>query len=234
MTSDKTRLLIIDDDEQLLDLLTVYLENRDYAVTTASNAHEGLRRFYRDRPHLVILDIMMPGMDGWGVCERIRDMSDVPIIVLTALTGEDDRVRGLHLGADDYVVKPFGLRELAARVETVLRRARRDEKPADSDVLYADDYLVIDADRVEIYCGRELVHLTAIELGLLFLLVRNRGRLLSRRQILENVWGVEDVGSLSYVRLYIWRLRQKIEPNPEKPRYILTEHGLGYRFVAPQ
>lgn len=234
MTRDRTRLLIVDDDEQLLNLLTIYLENRGYAVTTATQAHQGLRRFYEDRPNLVILDIMMPGMDGWTTCERIRDMSDVPIIVLTALTEEIDCVRGLHLGADDYVVKPFGLRELAARVETVLRRARRDEKPADSDVLYADDYLVIDADRVEIYCGGELVHLTAIELGLLFFLVRNRGRLLSPRQILENVWGVEDMGTLSYVRLYIWRLRQKIEPNPEKPRYILNEHGLGYRFVGAQ
>jgi DNA-binding response OmpR family regulator len=234
VTAEKTRLLIIDDDEQLLDLLEIYLRNRGYAVTTASGGHKGLRRFYQDRPDLVILDVMMPRMTGWHICERIRDMSDAPIIVLTALGKEDDCVRGLRLGADDYVVKPFGLRELAARVETVLRRAAPGEKPKDSEVLYADDYLVIDAGQAEITCGEERVRLTAIELQLLLFLVRNRGRLLTPRQILTNVWGLENMENENYVRLYIWRLRQKIEPDPEEPRYILTAHGLGYRFVGIQ
>lgn len=232
MAGSKTRLLIIDDDESLLDLVTTYLENRGYAVTTATGAQQGLRRFYEDRPHLVILDIMMPGMDEWSVCERIRGMSDIPIIVLTALTGEDDRAKGLRSGADDYVVKPFSLRELAARVEVVLRRVQVREGTDEPEALYADDYLVIDADRVNVSCGGERVRLKAIELQLLLFLVRNRGRLLSPGRILTNVWGYEDAESTNYVRLYIWRLRQKIEPDPEHPRYILTEHGLGYRFVG--
>lgn len=234
MTAEKTRLLIIDDDEQLLHLLEIYLENRGYAVTTATGGDEGLHRFYQDRPDLVILDIMMPQTTGWHICERIREMSEVPVIVLTALGEEDDCVRGLHLGADDYVVKPFGLRELAARVETVLRRAAPPGRPEDSDVLYADDYLVIDAGQAEITCGEEQVRLTAIELQLLLFLVRNRGRLLSPHQILTNVWGLENAENEDYVRLYIWRLRQKIEPDPEEPRYILTARGLGYRFVGIQ
>lgn len=231
---DKTKLLIIDDDEHLLDLLKIYLENRGYAATTATDGVEGLRRLYEDRPNLVILDIMMPGMDGWRACERIREMCDIPVIVLTALNQEDDCVRGLSLGADDYMVKPFRLRELAARVEAALRRTASGKRQDGAEIVYADDYLVIDADQVEITCGDERVRLTAIEFQLLLFLVRNRGRLLTPDQILTNVWGYEHADNKNYVRLYIWRLRQKIEPDPDNPSYILTVHGLGYRFVPNQ
>lgn len=232
VTDGRTRLLIIDDDQQALSLLKTFLETQGYAVTTATEGWQALRRLDRDGPDLVILDILMPGMSGWDVCARIREVSDVPIIVLTALGDQTDRVKGLGMGADDYVVKPFGLRELAARVEAVLRRTRHGERSGGAQVLYADDYLVIDADRAEVRCGGERVRLTAVELKLLLLMARNRGRLLSPSQILNNVWGPEYADETNYVRLYVWRLRQKIEPVPEEPRYIVTEHGLGYRFVV--
>lgn len=229
---DKTRLLIIDDDVQLLDLLSVHLEEHGYGVITATEARQGLRRFYEDRPDMVILDAMMPGMDGWSMCERIRDMADVPIIVLTALREDDAKLRGLLLSVDDYVVKPVEPPELTARVESVLRQTQPRERLSHSEALYADGYLVIDADRVEVHCDGKPIHLTATEFQLLLFLVRNRGRLLSGRQILTNVWGFEDSECTNYARLYVWRLRQKIEPDPARPRYILTEHGMGYRFVG--
>lgn len=231
---EKKRILVVDDDQTLLRALSLYLEKEGYTVTTANAGKEGLRRFYEEHPGLVILDIMMPGLDGWAVCERIREMSDAPIIMLTARGQEEDRVKGLKLGADDYVSKPFSMRELAARVEAVLRRSKPVEGVRDEEVLYADDYLMIDAERVEVRCDGDRVDLTATEQQLLFFLVRNEGRLLTPRQILTNVWGYEYAEETGYVRLYIWRLRQKIEPVPDEPRYILTEHGMGYRFVGLQ
>lgn len=226
-------LLIVDDDQSLLYALTLYMEKEGYQVVTAVSGDESLRRLYETHPDLVILDIMMPGMDGWQVLERIRDMSDVPVIVLTARGQEDDRIRGLRMGADDYVPKPFSMREVAARVDAVLRRSHSTHHPDGERTLYADDYLIIDAERMEVRCGAKHVDLTATEQQLLFFLARNQGRLLTSRQILTNVWGYEYAEETAYVRLYIWRLRQKIEPAPETPRYILTEHGLGYRFVNP-
>jgi DNA-binding response OmpR family regulator len=227
------KLLIIDDDQTLLRALELYLEERDYRVFTATGGREGLRQFYEARPDLVILDIMMPRMDGWAVLERIRDMSDVPVIMLTARGQEEDRVKGLSRGADDYVAKPFSMRELAARVEAVLRRSRAAEQLGQDNVIFTDGYLMIDGERMEVRRGEERVDLTPTEQRLLFFLVRNRDRLLTPRQILTNVWGFDYADETPYVRLYIWRLRQKIEPVPDEPRYIVTEHGMGYRFVEP-
>jgi len=227
------RLLIVDDDQSLLDALTLYMDKEGYQVVTAASGDESLRWLYETRPDLVILDIMIPGMDGWQVLERIREMSDVPVIMLTARGQEADQVKGLRMGADDYVAKPFSMRALAARVDAVLRRSRSTQDLDGGSTLYADDYLVIDAERMEVRCGVKHVDLTATEQQLLFFLARNRGRLLTPRQILTNVWGYEYADETSYVRLYIWRLRQKIEPTPEAPRYIINEHGLGYRFVSP-
>jgi two-component system KDP operon response regulator KdpE len=151
--------------------------------------------------------------------------------MLTARGQEADRVKGLEMGADDYVAKPFSLRELAARVEAVLRRSKGIQEQGD-EVVYGDDYLVIDAGRMEVHCAGQPVNLTATERRVLFLLARNQGRLLTAGQILTSVWGPDYVEEVSYVRLYIWRLRQKIEPVPNQPRYILTEHGMGYRFIG--
>jgi DNA-binding response OmpR family regulator len=225
------RLLIVDDDQRLLEALVLYFDKQGYRVFTASEGDDGLRQLYKVHPDLVILDIMLPRMSGWEVCERVRQMTNVPIIMLTARGQEADRVRGLEMGADDYVAKPFSLRELAARVEAVLRRSQGVQEQGD-EVLYGDDYLVVDAGRMEVHCAGQPVNLTATERRVLFLLARNRGRLLTARQILTSVWGPDYAEEVSYVRLYVWRLRQKIEPVPDQPRYILTEHGMGYRFIG--
>ncbi len=226
----KATLLIVEDDTRLLEALRLYLRNAGYEVITAANGLEGLQKMYAQRPGLVILDVMMPRMNGWETCRRIREVSDVPIIMLTARGQESERVRGLKLGADDYVAKPFGLKELEARVEAVLRRTRL-PPPTEGAVLYADDELVIDSQRLEISRGGEPLELTATERRLLFYLAENAGRILTHEQILGRVWGPEYVDDVDYVKLYIWRLRQKIEDDPSQPRYILTERGMGYRFV---
>jgi len=228
----KKKLLIIDDDQKLLDALVLYFRKEGYQVFTAKEGSQGLHQLYQFHPDLVILDIMLPHIDGWEVCERIRKMTNVPIIMLTARGQEASRVKGLVMGADDYVAKPFSLRELAARVEAVLRRSLGVQEQSD-DVLYADGYLVIDAGRMEARCAGKVLNLTATERRVLVFLARNPGRLFTPRQILVGIWGSEYADEVNYVRLYIWRLRQKLEPVPDKPRYILTEYGMGYRFAGP-
>lgn len=223
-------MLIIDDDAKLVQALELYLSKAGYEVITAADGLEGLQEMYAHRPDLIILDIMMPKMDGWKACRRIREVSDVPIIMLTARGQEYDKVKGLKQGADDYVAKPFGLKELAARVEAVLRRTRL-PPPTEGAVLYADEELVIDSERWEVSRGGEPLELTATERRLLFYLVHNAGRVLTHRQLLERVWGPEYIDEVDYVKLYIWRLRQKIEEEPSQPRYILTERGIGYKFA---
>ena len=173
----------------------------------------------------------MPKLDGWEVCNRIREVSNVPIIMLTARGQETEKVRGLQMGADDYVVKPFSLRELEARIQSVLRRSLQNTRDKTA-VLYADEDLVIDSERWEVSLRGEPVDLTATERRLLFLLAENHGRVLPTESILEGVWGQESVDEVDYVKVYVWRLRQKIEPDPSDPTYIRTEHGVGYRFVG--
>jgi len=211
----------------------MYFTRAGYETSSASSGTEGLRELYRFHPDLVILDIMMPQMDGWETCRRIREMSNVPIIILTARIQETDRIIGLRLGADDYIGKPFSVKELEARVEAVLRRSKQTRDGVEGHVLYITEDLVIDAERWEVLRNGQHVELTAIELRLLFYLAENAGRVLSHRQILEQVWGPEYVNNTDYVKLFIWRLRNKIEVDPAEPRYILTERGIGYRMAAP-
>ena len=227
----KAKLLLIDDDVTLLKALEIYLTRAGYEVFTAGNGTDGLKQLFSLRPDLVILDVMMPQMDGWETCRRIRELSTVPIIMLTARGQETERVTGLRLGADDYVPKPFSLKELEARIEAILRRTMargNNDKPR---VLYVTDNLVIDSERWEVRRNGERVEMTSTELRLLFLLAENAGRVLSHRQLLEKVWGPEYVDNVDYTKLFIWRLRQKIEPDPSQPRYILTERGIGYRMA---
>lgn len=227
----KPILLIVDDDQGLLRALELYFEGHGYQVIKAEKGTEALRKLYESQPDLVCLDVMMPGIDGWEVLSRIREMTDLPVIMLTARGAETERVKGLKLGADDYVSKPFSMRELEARVEAVLRRSHGTHPGEEEDVTYSDDYLFVDAERAEVRCDGEIIDLTPTEQKLLFFLVRNRGRLLSFEQILEEVWGLGYTEEKGYVRLYVWRVRQKIEPEPSKPSYIQTEHGMGYRFA---
>lgn len=230
----KAKLLVIDDDTTLVNALEMYLTREGYDVHLAANGAEGLKAFYALRPDLVVLDVMMPQMDGWETCRRIRELSTVPIIMLTAKGQETDRVMGLKLGADDYVPKPFSLKELVARIEAILRRTKRSESTAKQGVLYVSDDLVIDSERWEVRRRGAPVDLTSTELRLLFCLAENAGHVLSHRQLLEQVWGPEYVDNVDYTKLYVWRLRQKLEDDPSLPRYILTERGIGYRMARPE
>lgn len=227
----KAKLLLIDDDVTLLKALEIYLARAGYEVFTAGNGTDGLKQLFALRPDLVILDVMMPQMDGWETCRRIRELSTVPIVMLTARGQETERVTGLRLGADDYVPKPFSLKELEARIEAILRRTMAQGNTDKPRVLYVTDSLVIDSERWEVRRDGERLEMTSTELRLLFLLAENAGRVLSHRQLLEKVWGPEYVDNVDYTKLFIWRLRQKIEPDPSQPRYILTERGIGYRMA---
>ncbi len=229
--ADKASLLVIDDDATLVEAMVLFLTTSGYIVDTAADGQTGLQKVYAQAPDLILLDIMMPKLDGWEVCRRIREMSNLPIIMLTARGQEDEKVRGLQMGADDYVAKPFSLRELRARIESVLRRTRL--SPAVSRrTLYTDEDLVIDSERWEVRWRGKPVELTSTERRLLFLLAENQGRVLTTSRILERIWGHEYAGEADYVKLYVWRLRQKIEPDPSQPRYIHTVRGLGYHFDA--
>jgi two-component system KDP operon response regulator KdpE len=178
----------------------------------------------------VLLDVVMPGMDGWQTCSRIRDITDIPIIMLTAHKNtEEDIVRGLDCGADNYLIKPVGRRELVGRVQAITRRA---ELPAreGGGITYSDGYLTVDIAQRKVLVNGERVRLTPIEFRLLALLMQNAGRILTHKQLLEGVWGWEYIDDLDYVRIYIWHLRQKIEPDPAQPKYTITEPGVGYSF----
>jgi len=226
------KILVVDDDAALVRLFDQILTGKGYEMLKASNGQEALRLFFAHKPDLVLLDIVMPVMDGWQTCSRIRELSDVPIIMLTGQQkSEDDVVRGLDYGADDYLLKPVGSKELLARVRAILRRA---ELPPALDVerrvTYSDDYLAVDIAERKVMVNGKRVKLTPIEFRLLALLVENAGRILTHQQLLEKVWGWEYADDLDYVRIYISHLRRKIEPESTKPRYILTESGVGYYF----
>lgn len=226
------KILVVDDEPTFVRLVDQVLTDKKYEVLKASNGQEALRLLFAHKPDLVLLDVVMPGMDGWQTCQRIRDMSDTPIIMLTGKqNAEDDIVRGLDYGADDYLIKPVGNRELVARVRAVLRRA---ELPStvgtQKKITYSDDYLSVDITERKIMVNGERVKLTPIEFRLFALLVENAVRVLTHQQLLEKVWGWEYTNDLDYVRIYISHLRQKIEPDPALPRYIMTEPGVGYYF----
>ncbi len=227
--NDQETLLIIDDDHRLTTALDLYLSNHGYRVVCAYDGHEGIRALHEHAPDLVILDVMMPGLDGWETCQRIREIATVPIIMLTARGNEDDRVTGLRLGADDYITKPFSMRELEARIEAVIRRSRFSQ-PKDKSLLYADRLLVIDGDNWEVRRNGNVVRLTPTELRVLFYLAAHANRVVTHEELLEHVWGAEYVGESDYPKLFVWRIRQKIEVDPSNPCYITTVRGVGYRF----
>jgi DNA-binding response OmpR family regulator len=224
------KVLVVDDDPALLDLIGYAFAREGYQVSTACDGKEALRRFFADRPHLVILDIMMPRMDGWETCRRIREVSEVPIVMLTAKGQDEDIVRGLEYGADDYLTKPFSVKVLLARARAALRRAALPPPKQEKPIVYVDDYLAVDLGQRRVTVGGEAVKLTPTEYRLLAYLVENAGQVLTSQQILQAVWGWEYQDELDYVRVYIWHLRQKLESEPKSPRYIQTEMGVGYRF----
>ena len=230
MTAKK--ILVIDDDPIFLRLVDQVLTHKRYEVFKASNGQEALRLLFAEKPDIVLLDVVMPRMDGWQTCQRIREISDVPVIMVTGKQkAEEDIVRGLDYGADEYLLKPVGNRELVARVRAVLRRA---ELPSltevKREVAYADDFLTADIAERKVMVKGQRVKLTPREFRLFALLVENAGRILTHKQLLEKVWGWEYTDDLDYVRIYISHLRQKIEPDSALPRYIMTELGVGYYF----
>ena len=224
------RVLVVDDEPHLVRAVRMYLELQGYTVFGASSGEEALEAVREKLPDLVILDVMMPGTDGFEVLAQLRRLSNIPVIMLTARGEEDQKVHGLALGADDYVTKPFSQKELLARVQAVMRRA---EQPAvvPKSRIDVDDELSLDFDRGEVILRGKAVHLTATEYRLLYHLASNPGRLMPAETRLAKVWGYEYREEDHYVRLYVSYLRQKIEPDPSRPRYILTVPGLGYKFV---
>jgi DNA-binding response OmpR family regulator len=225
----QAKILLIDDDAALLKLLGQYLEQAGYKVSRATDGRQGLQTLYNERPDLVILDVMMPRLDGWTVCERIRDLSDVPIIMLTAKGEEMDKLRGFRLGVDDYITKPFSFAELTARVDAILSRVQRSSGRRDAHVYHCGQ-LTIDFESHTVLRAEEVISLTPTEFRLLRCLAQNAGRVLSPESLLREVWGPQYIDETGYIRRYIWYLRQKIEPDPSHPEYILTEREFGYRF----
>jgi DNA-binding response OmpR family regulator len=222
------KLLVIDDDPTLVRLLSLTLEGEGYEVYSALDGIEGLRCAFVHRPDLIILDLMMPRLDGWTTCQRLRELWDTPIIMLTAKRDSQDRVKGLSEGADDYVAKPFDMEELLLRIEAVLRRAERPdpEKP----LYYDDGWLSIDLVSRSVQREGQPVNLTQKEFSLLAYLFTNAGKPLSSEEILDRVWALDDYPTPALVRVHIRNLRQKIEKDPPKPQYILTMLGRGYKF----
>jgi two-component system KDP operon response regulator KdpE len=226
------KIMVVDDEPAQLRVTEQVLAGKGYEVVKAGSGQEAVRLFYERKPDLVLLDVMMPEIDGWQTCRLIREISDVPVIMLTGKRcSEDDIVRGLECGADEYLVKPLGHRELTARVRAALRRAESPSGRAERrKVVFTDDYLDVDVAERKVTVNGHKLKLTPREFRLLALLVENADRVLSHRQVLEKVWGWEYINDVDYVRIYVSHLRQKIEPEPSRPRYILTEPGVGYYF----
>jgi two-component system KDP operon response regulator KdpE len=227
-----TTLLLIDDDVSLCETVRFMLIRNGFQVEVAHNAISGLKEAYALKPDAVILDIMLPDMDGWQVCRRLREMSDVPIIMLSALGSDENVIEGLNLGADDYIVKPVAVEELIARIRALLRRTSRSNPTERNhrEPIFTYDYLVIDFDKYEVTVAGKKVKLSPTEFRLLSVLSRYQGRLLPHEFLLSEVWGPEYVSEEEYLRLYISYLRRKIETDPSKPRLIHNEWGVGYRF----
>jgi two-component system KDP operon response regulator KdpE len=225
------RVLVVDDDPDLTDLLTFVFTREGAEVLHTHDGKEALRLFYEARPHLVILDLILPGLNGWETFRRLRELADTPVIILTGLQGDDGVVKALDSGVDDYVTKPVSIQILLARARAALRRVERE---ATAEPFRFDDGCVaIDLAAGNVRRLDKPVHLTATEYRLLAYFARHCGMVRTYQQILENVWGWEYRESFEYVHVYISRLRRKLEPEPRKPRYLLTEYGIGYRLVCP-
>lgn len=228
-------LLLIEDDAVLSQTLQLVLTQKGFQVEVAHDGKSGLKKAYASSPDLVILDIMLPDMSGWEVCTRFREMSDVPIIMLTAMGKADDVVKGLDMGADDYLIKPVTTEELSARIRAVIRRVYglngKSDHNNERHQIYSYDHLTIDFFRREVSVDGQRVELTPIEYRLLSVLIRHQGRLLPHSFLLSQVWGNEYSQDIDYLRLYISYLRRKIEKDPANPSLIHSEWGVGYRFA---
>ncbi len=227
--SNQGTILVIDDDKTLLRLLQEALSKAGFQILLSSNGVDGLQEVYTRQPDLVILDVMMPRMDGWETLTRIRQISRVPVIMLTAKDAEADKLRGFSLGVDDYVTKPFSFAELAARAKAVLSRGRVKVSTPKSQRFVSGD-LIIDMESHRVTKGGQLIEFTPTEYRLLETLAQHAGRVLTHEQLLEQVWGYDSGEDTGYIKRYIWYLRRKLEDDPTDPRHIVTERGFGYSF----
>ncbi len=232
MSPENTRykILAVDDEQRMVRFIQLNLEQDGFEVITAYNGKTALEQVRTQLPDLILLDIMMPDINGFEVLKKIREVNTVPVIMLTAKGEEEDRIQGLELGADDYITKPFSPRELVSRIRAVLRRTKSFTEDQ-VDLINVDERLTIDFSRREIWVEGQKVDLRPTEYRLLYHLVQNAGWVNTHEQLLTKVWGFEYQDEPHYVRLYVNYLRKKIEQDPSNPKYILTERGVGYRFV---
>ncbi len=221
----KHKILLVDDDKTLLSFLSEFLSDK-YEVVSANSGVEALRKAYSEQPKIVILDVMMPGMDGWEVVARLRELSTIPIILLTGKTAEADKLRGFSMGIDDYVTKPFSFAELSARIAAVLSRAQRRTGTLENVIIV--DQLIIDLNRREVRLENDLINLTPTEFRLLEILARRHGKAVSEEELTKKIWGQYRNEDSTVLRRYIWSLRNKIEEDPANPRWIVNVRGYGY------
>lgn len=229
---DKKKILVVEDEKAIADILVFNLQREGYDTLVAYDGTEGLRRALEDTPDLILLDVMLPGMDGFEVCSRVREQNETPIIMLTAREEETDKVLGLELGADDYITKPFSMRELMARVKANMRRSlsgEEREKPA-----MPASGLRISRDNGMVYKNGRALELSAREFDILCFLSAAPGRVFSREELMEQVWGYEYYGDLRAVDVAIRRLREKVEDQPASPQYIMTKRGMGYYYAGEE
>lgn len=228
------KILIIEDDPRMLRMLEMAIQDEDYEVITAANGLEGLRKFHNAQPDMVVLDVKLPMMDGITACQRIRELSNVPILMLSATAvAEEDIAKGLEMGADEYVRKPIGQVEFRARLKALLRRAEVSvSDKATAPAGYVDDYLNVDIDSRRVSVDGVEQRLTPTEFKLLATFIRHRGQVMTFQHLLEQVWGYEYTTEHHYPRIYVSHLRRKIEPDLKNPTYIQNEYGIGYRFVG--
>jgi two-component system KDP operon response regulator KdpE len=224
---DQRKILIVDDEPGLRDLVRINLEHEGFGVVQAENGVLALDAVREEHPDLVILDVMMPEMDGWETCKKLREFSQVPVLMLTARVQSQDIVTGLNSGADDYLLKPFNMDELMARVRALLRRVPSPNRP----VVAGNNEISIDKQKREVLVREEQVDLTPTEYDLLLMLAENAGKVLEHEMLLRGVWGQEYTKDNDYLKVYIWHLRRKLEKDPRDPKLLLTEWGIGYRLV---
>jgi len=224
-------ILLIEDDEALSRMIRLQLEHAGYNVTACQTGESGLQAARETTPDVILLDVLLPDMDGWDVCEQLQAITAAPIIFSTALGSERDIVRGLELGADDYMIKPFSYKELLARVKAALHRSQR---TTPQEVIFDRGRLSVDLEKRTVRVNGEHIFLTPLEYKLLSVLVEEAGRVIEHEAILRRVWGQEHENRKQYLKLYIWYLRQKVEEDPANPQLILTERGIGYRMVNPE
>lgn len=225
-------ILIIEDDPLQADVVRVLLEHGGFRVIHALDGVEGLRRLYEVQPDLVVLDLMLPHVDGWEVCRRIREMSTVPIIIMTSRRSDEEKVKGLRMGADDYIVKPFNPQELAARISAVLRRTHLPPPSKSTVMRFSGGDLIIDPANLTVIVDGQPVELTPTEHRILLYLAEHPGQVITIEDVFTSVWGFDTDVNVNNVKWYVWRLRQKLDGDNNESRFIFTERGAGYRFTA--